>query len=167
MPITFYSTGPQGPQGPAGPLAGLYGGFQDTTTQLNPTPGSVNVMTFNTVDFPDGVELNIDGSAIVFPTPGLYNVQWSGQFAKTGNNNADAYVWLRQNGTNIVGSSGRVTIQNRGIIGWNYFIQTTVPNETLELLWSSDEATMHLTAYAANGIHPSTASVVVTVTQVA
>lgn len=147
-------------------LVTLYGAFQDTTTQLNTTPGSANTMTFNTVDFPDGVLLTPSTDGLLFPTPGLYNVQWSGQFAKSGNNNADVFVWLNQNGTNVVGSAGRITIQNRGIIGWNYFCKTIVPNETLKLLWSSDEATMHLTAYPSNGIHPSTASVIITVTQV-
>ena len=165
MPLSYYAV--KGDKGDPGTLSLKYGAFQDTSTQLNPTPGAANIMTFNTIDFPDGVLLTNANDGLLFPTPGLYNMQWSGQFAKVGNNNADVYVWLKQNGTNIVGSAGQITIQNRGIVGWNYFCKTTVPNETLQIAWSSVDATMHLTAYPANGIHPSTASVIITVTQVA
>lgn len=178
--------GPQGPQGiqgetgptgdtgapgipgtPGADFAALYGAWQDTTTQNNPTPGSANLMTFNTVDFENGINLNLATNTMVFPTPGLYNIQWSGQFAKSGNDNADIFIWANFNGTPTIGSTGVVTIQNRGISGWNYFVQTTVANETAQIVWSSTEASMQLKSYPANGTHPSTASVIVTVTQVA
>ena len=87
----------------------------------------------------------------------------------------DAYIWLRQNGVDVVGSTGVVTIpakhgtQNGNTIaGWNYFIFTTATNETIELYWGAETNGINLRAYAAgtNPTRPSTASLVVTIDKV-
>jgi hypothetical protein len=116
-------------------------------------------------------------SSITVENPGIYNLQWSGQFQNTDNQIQDISVWLRKgstgNGTDIVGSSGLISIPARKsasageeaheIVGWNYFLELQA-NEFVELWWSStlDSVTLQYYAAATSPTRPSTASVIAT-----
>jgi hypothetical protein len=116
-------------------------------------------------------------SKIAVENPGIYNLQWSGQFQNTDNQIQDMSIWLRKgstgNGTDIVGSSGLVSIPARKsasageeaheIVGWNYFLELQA-NEFVELWWSStlDSVTLQYYAAATTPTRPSTASVIAT-----
>jgi hypothetical protein len=116
-------------------------------------------------------------SSITVENSGIYNLQWSGQFQNTDNQIQDISVWLRKgstgNGTDIVGSSGLISIPARksaslgeeahNIIGWNYFLELQA-NEFVELWWSStlDSVSLQYYAAATTPTRPSTASVIAT-----
>ena len=107
-----------------------YGSFADTTDQTA-TANTATVMKFNTTDFANGVSVVTSGgyaSRITVTTAGIYNFQWSGEFVNSDTQIHDVSVWVRKNGTDVVGSTGIISIANRhggldghNIYGWNFF----------------------------------------------
>ena len=144
-----------------------YGAFssdQDQTAVAN----TATLMTLNTTDFANGV--SIATSKITVATAGIYNLQFSAQLQNTDTAFQDAYIWLRQNGVDISGSTGFVSVPNRHagtdghtIIGWNYFISMAA-NDYVEIYWSIPSTTVSIQHIAASGAptKPSTQSVVAT-----
>lgn len=147
-----------------------YGAFSSNQDQAV-TANTATLMTLNTTDFSNGV--SIVSSKITVASAGIYNLQWSGQFQNTDNQIQDISVWLRQNGTDIVGSTGYFSIPARKsasageeaheIIGWNYYLQMAA-NDYVEIWWSATLASVSLQYYAAatTPTRPATQSVVAT-----
>jgi len=87
-----------------------YGAFSSDQDQTA-TANTATLMTFNTTDFANDV--SISASQITVATAGIYNLQFSAQFTNTDTAFQDVYIWLRQNGVDITGSTGFVSIPNR------------------------------------------------------
>jgi len=148
-----------------------YGAFssdQDQTTTAN----TATLMTFNTTDFANDV--SIVSSKLTVATAGIYNLQFSAQFQNTDTAFQDVYIWLRQNGVDITGSTGFVSIPNRhagtdghSIVGWNYFL-TMNANDYVEIYWSVPNTSVSIQHLAASGTptKPSTQSTVATMSYV-
>jgi hypothetical protein len=147
-----------------------YGAFssdQDQTTTAN----TATLMTLNTTDFSNGV--SIASSKITVVNAGIYNLQFSAQLQNTDNQIQDISIWLKQNGTDIPGSTGLVSIPARKsasageeaheIVGWNYYISMTA-GQYVEIYWSTTLASVTIQNYAAGvtPTRPSTQSVVAT-----
>jgi hypothetical protein len=147
-----------------------YGAFssdQDQTTTAN----TATLMTLNTTDFSNGV--TIASSKITVANAGIYNLQFSAQFQNTDNQIQDIRIWLKQNGTDIPGSTGYVSIPARKsaslgeeahqITGWNYYLSMTA-GQYVEIYWSTTLASVTIQHYAAGvtPTSPSTQSVVAT-----
>lgn len=168
--------GEPGPAGPAGPpgngTLGRYGAFSDYTDQTI-LANTAQAMTFNTTDESNGVSI-VNGSRITFAYAGTYNLQWSGQFECASNQDQDVSVWLKKNGIDVPGSTGLVAIpaSHGGVNGhilpaWN-FVFTVAAGDYYEFYWSSTSALVSLQTYSTGTapVRPSTASLVLTVTQV-
>jgi hypothetical protein len=147
-----------------------YGAFssdQDQTTTAN----TATLMTLNTTDFSNGV--TIASSKITVANAGIYNLQFSTQFENTSNAIHDMSIWLKQNGVNIPGSTGFVSIPARKsasagqeaheIVGWNYYLSMTA-GQYVEIYWSTTDAAVTIQAYptSVSPTRPSTQSVVAT-----
>ena len=144
-----------------------YGAFssdQDQTAIAN----TATLMTLNTTDFANGV--SISSSKITVATAGIYNLQFSAQFQNTDTSFQDVYIWLKQSGVDIPGSTGFVSIPNRHagtdghtIVGWNYFLSMTA-GQYIEIYWSVPNVAVTIQHLAASGTptKPSTQSVVAT-----
>jgi hypothetical protein len=147
-----------------------YGAFssdQDQTTTAN----TATLMTLNTTDFSNGA--SISSSKITVVNPGIYNLQFSAQFQNTDNQIQDMSIWLRQNGTDIPGSTGLVSIpahksasagqEAHEIVGWNYYVEMDA-SDYIEIWWSTTNATVTIQHYPASTgpVRPSTQSVVAT-----
>jgi hypothetical protein len=144
-----------------------YGAFssdQDQTTTIN----TATLMTLNTTDFASGV--SIATSKITVENPGIYNLQFSAQFQNTDTAFQDVYIWLKQSGVDIPGSTGFVSIPNRhagtdghSIVGWNYFLSMAA-GDYIEIYWSVPNVSVSIQHLAASGspTKPSTQSVVAT-----
>jgi len=143
-------------------------------TALGTGTGGVGTYTVNISQTRASADLTLTAnSKITVAYPGIYNLQWSGQFQNTNNAQHDIFVWLRQNGTDITGSTGFISIParkgggagNEGhvIVGWNYFLQLAA-KDYIELWWSADSTNVTLQAYPADTspTRPSTASVIAT-----
>jgi hypothetical protein len=145
-----------------------YGAFSSFASQTA-TVNTATLMTLNTTDFTNGV--TISSSKITVAKPGIYNLQFSAQLQNLDNAPQDVFIWLKQNGTDIVGSTGKVGMPARksagvpthDIKGWNYFVSMQ-PNDYIEIYWSTTNASVTIETYAASGTptKPSTASVVAT-----
>jgi hypothetical protein len=144
-----------------------YGAFSSDQDQTA-TANTATLMTFNTTDFANDV--SISSSQITVATAGIYNLQFSTQFQNTDTAFQDVYIWLKQNGTDITGSTGFVSIPNRhagvdghAIVGWNYFLSMAA-NDHVEIYWSVPNVAVTIQHLAASGTptKPSTQSVVAT-----
>jgi hypothetical protein len=148
-------------------LRAPYGAFssdQDQTATIN----TATLMTLNTTDFSN--QVSIASSKITVQNAGIYNLQFSTQFQNTDTAFQDVYIWLQQNGVDISGSTGFVSIPNRhagtdghAIVGWNYFLSMAA-NDYVEIYWSIPNAAVSIQHLAASGspTKPSTQSVVAT-----
>ena len=146
-----------------------YGAFSSYTTQST-TANTATLLTLSNTDFSSGVSL-ATGSKITVANAGIYNLQFSVQIENFDNAPQDAYIWLKQNGVDIVGSTGVVGMPARksaidpfhDIKGWNYFLSMNA-GDYVQIYWSPTIATVTIPTYAASGTptKPSTASVVAT-----
>jgi hypothetical protein len=144
-----------------------YGAFssdQDQTAIAN----TATLMTLNTTDFANDV--SISSSEITVATAGIYNLQFSAQFQNTDTAFRDVFIWLKQNGVDIPGSTGFVSVPNRhagtdghSIIGWNYFLDMAA-GDHVEIYWSVPNVAVTIQHLNASGTptKPSTQSVVAT-----
>jgi len=149
-------------------LRAPYGAFSSDQSQST-TANTAALMTLNTTEFTNGV--TISTSKITVAAAGIYNLQFSAQVQNLDNAPQDIFIWLKQNGTDIPGSTGKVGLPARksagvpfhDIKGWNYFVSMAA-NDYIEIYWSPTIATVTIEYYAASGTptKPSTQSVVAT-----
>jgi len=149
-----------------------YGAFQSLVDQ-SITANTATAMTLDTTDYSSGVYLS-NSSRMNVRNAGIYNLQWSGQFQNTDSQLHDVTVWLRKNGTDIVGSAGFISIPNSHggvnghlIAGWNYFLELSA-NDYIEIYWSATNAAISLEFYPAgtSPTRPTTASLITTLNYV-
>jgi len=151
-----------------------YGAFADYTSQTIASTTTAYVMTFDTTDLGgNGVSI-VSGSRLTVTTTGIYNFQWSGQFENNDNAPYDAFVWIRINGTDVTGSTGRIGLPARKnvgdpfhtIVGWNFLLSLTA-NDYVELVWSASSTAIAIKTYAAgtSPTRPTTASLIATFQQ--
>ena len=145
-----------------------YGAFssdQDQTAIAN----TATLMTLNTTDFAN--EVSIATSKITVANSGIYNLQFSVQLENSNNAPQDVFIWLKQNGTDIVGSTGKIGMPARknpsdpfhSIVGWNYYLEMDA-SDYVEIYWSTTSADVSIQFYAASAspTKPATQSVVAT-----
>ena len=127
-------------------------------------------MGLSVTDFTNGVTLDT-GSKITVANAGIYNLQFSAQLQNLDNAPQDVFIWLKQNGTDIAGSTGLVGMPARksagvpfhDIKGWNYYLSMNA-GDYVQIYWSTTNVDVTIQTYAASGTptKPSTASVVAT-----
>lgn len=148
-----------------------YGAIQSTQNQYITT---ASPFTFNTTDFSNGVYLS--SNKMYFRDAGVYNLQFSIQFANTDSQIQEASVWLKKNGTNIDGTASKYSVPNKhgGLDGYliavaNFFVEV-VAGDYIELYWSATQYAnvggsttgIYAEYYAAAGSVPVVPSVVLT-----
>ena len=150
-------------------LAFPYGAFSDFTDQTT-TINTATLMGLSVTDFSNEVSLQT-GSKITVANAGVYNLQFSVQLQNLHNAPEDVFIWLKQNDTDITGSTGLVSLPARksasvpfhDIKGWNYFLSMNA-NDYVQIYWSTTNVGVTIQTYPASGTptKPSTASVVAT-----
>ena len=148
-----------------------YGAFSSFTSQST-TANTATLVTMTNTDFANGVSLN-GSSNMVVAYPGIYNMQFSVQVQNSDVAPQDVFIWLKQNSTDIVGSTGKVGMPARknpsdpshDIKGWNYFLSMNA-GDGVQIYWSTTNANVTIPTYVASILpdKPSTASVVATMT---
>ena len=149
-------------------LRNPYGAFSDYNNQTT-TANTATLMGLTTTDFSN--QVTITSSKMTVQNAGIYNLQFSVQLQSLDNAPQDVFIWLKQNGTDISGSTGLVGLPARknpgdpfhDIKGWNYFLSMAA-NDYIQIYWSTTSANVSIATYAASGTptKPSTASVVAT-----
>lgn len=148
-----------------------YGAFSSYTAQSMSAANTATLVTMTNTDFTNGVSLS--ASKMIVANDGIYNMQFSVQMQNLQNAPQDAFIWLRQNGVDIIGSTGVVGFEARkspsdpahDIKGWNYFLSMKA-GDYIEIYWSATDVLVTLPTFVASVLptKPSTASVVATMT---
>lgn len=150
-----------------------YGAFQDTTDQSAASTTAAYAITLNTTDFSKGISV-VSNSQITFETGGIYNIQFSLQFANEDTQIQDVDVWFRKNGTDIAGSNSKFSVPNSHggtdghlIAALNFYVQVAA-NDYVQIMWatSSTLVTIEHLAAQTSPTRPSTPSVIVTANKV-
>jgi hypothetical protein len=148
---------------------GYYGAFQDTTTQTAVSINTAYGVKLGVTDLSNGVTIS-NNTRIKIANAGIYNIQFSLQLEKTGGSgNMIADIWLRKNGVNLQGTTGKVVLTGSAnaspvVAAWNYVIAVS-SNDSLELMWSTSNDNVVIKAAPATSPHPSIPSAILTVTQ--
>jgi hypothetical protein len=141
----------------------------DNQTQSVPTVNTPTPMYFRTTDIASGFSV-VDGYKFKAEWAGVYNLQFSVQIRHYGGAGSGSTVdiWLKKNGVDVAGSTGTLNISSSSpysLPTWNYLVALK-KGEYINLVWASDNTNIKLQYNAANGVHPSTASTLATITQV-
>lgn len=147
-----------------------YGAFQDSTDQTAASTTSGYAVTFNTTDFSNGVSVT-NSSRLTVKSYGIYNIQFSIQFANTDTQIQDVDIWFRRNGTDIANSNSRFSIPNSHggtdghlIAAMNFWVELS-PNDYAEIMWRTTNTTVSIQQIPAqtSPTRPATPSAIVTV----
>jgi hypothetical protein len=148
---------------------GYYGAFQDTTTQTAASINTAYGVKLGVTDLSNGVTIS-NNTRIKIANAGIYNIQFSLQLQKTGGSgNMIADIWLRKNGVNLDGTTGKVVLTGSAnaspvVAAWNYVIAIS-SGDSLELMWATSNTNVEIVAAVATAPHPSIPSAILTVTQ--
>ena len=142
-----------------------YGSFYDTTTQAATVINTATAITFNTTDLSNGVYIGSPTSRIVVDSEGIYNFDTSFQLDKTAGGTAIFDFWFRLNGVDVPDSCSRIRIQGNNaeiFSSLNYFFDLKA-NDYVELMFSVNDLSVEVTAFAASAPHPGIPSIILTV----
>ena len=149
---------------------GYYGAFQDVTDQFAAVINTGYPMLLGVTDLSNQVTV-VSGSRVTIANTGIYNIQWSGQFTNPLAAEHDVTIWLRKNGVDVPGSAGVVLVPKKHgsadghiLPSWNFLLDV-VGGDYYEFVWSTEDTSVYLSFQPAGSPPPSTASVVLTVTQ--
>ena len=147
-----------------------HGAFQDSTNQTAANTTTAYAVTFNTIDFANGVTM-ASGSRITVADAGIWNLQFSIQFTNTTNASQDVDVWFRVNGTNIANSNSRFGFAPRKGVGdpfhiiaaMNYFVSLNA-TDYVQIMWRPTDTGVSIEQYAAgtSPTRPAVPSAIVT-----
>lgn len=151
-----------------------YGAFQDSTDQTAGSTTTAYAVTFDTIDYSNGVTLS-NSSRINVKNAGVYNIQFSIQIKNTTNDSQHFDLWFRKNGTNIDKSNSKFGLAPRRssgdpshtIAAMNYFVDMAA-NDYVELMWAVTDTGVGIEQYPADTspTRPATPSAIVTVNYV-
>ena len=149
---------------------GYYGAFQDATNQTAAAINTGYPMRLGITDLTNGVTV-VSNSRVTIANTGIYNIQWSAQFTNPTANEHDVTIWLRKNGVDVPGSAGIVLVPPKHgsfdghiLPSWNFLLDP-VAGDYYEFVWSTVNTSVYISFNPAGSPPPSTASVVLTVTQ--
>jgi hypothetical protein len=156
------------------PPNGYYGAFQDNTTQTALDVSVATSVKFNTTDLSNGVTIVNDGSGnptrVTIANAGVYNIQFSLQLEKiSGSGNYVIDIWLRKNGTNVEGTTGKIVLTGSAnaspvVAAWNYVLQLA-SNDYVQIMWSTSNTNAVIISESASSPYPSVPSSILTITQ--
>jgi len=149
----------------------VYGQFEYNTTVTPAAADTAEVFPLGTASINNIVTVG-STSRLIAGASGIYNLQFSVQVDNADNaNDHDAYIWLRKNGTDVVGSMGRTTVakNNAGslkIIAWNYLVSSANTTDYWEIAYAVSDTDVTFPAFAATAFGPSTATIITSLTPV-
>ena len=161
-----------------GPTGGSYLSYPyasiQRTTDKTFTANTATQITFDQNDYLNGCT-NDGTDGIHVEYPGIYNYQYSVQWANTDTQIHTAYIWLRKNGVDVPGTASKfdITSSHGGVDGYviaacNFYIDLA-PSDTVELWAAVNNVGVYAEAYAAQTspfAMPAIPSVVATLTYV-
>jgi hypothetical protein len=147
-----------------------YGAFQDTTDQSIATITATANISLDTTDYSLGTSI-VDGYKIKVDYSGLYNVQFSIQFANDDSQIQDVDIWFKKNGSDVAGSNSKFSVDDKHgsvkghlIAALNFNIELA-KDDYVSLAWatSSTLVTIEHLAAQTTPTRPATPSAIVTI----
>lgn len=142
------------------------------TTDLTFTANTTTEITFDQNDYLNGCS-NDTTNGITVQQGGIYNYQFSVQFANTDSQIHDAWIWLRKNGVDVLGTGSQFSITSRHgsvdghvIAACNFYVDLAA-GDYVSLYAAVSDATVFLeakTAITSPFAMPAVPSVVATLT---
>lgn len=145
-----------------------YGAFVDYTDQTHTATETAKAITWNTTAYAKHVSIGSPTSRIVFSKPGRYRIEFTAQLNSESSNAKTFWFWPRINGTDVAGSTMRITVHDNGeakTVARTGMFQMNA-GDYLEAMWAVDNLDTSLQAYAAETFCPATPSVTLTLTSV-
>lgn len=150
-----------------------YGAFQDSTDQTAASTTAAYAVTLNTTDYAVGVAV-VSSSQITVRSAGVYNIQFSFQFANANTAIQDIDVWFRKNGTDVAGSNSKFSVPNSHggtdghlIAALNYYIQLAA-GDYMQIMWAttSTDVSLEQLPTQTSPTRPSTPSAIITINKI-
>ena len=140
MSISFYPKLPYSGTGTG--ITFPHIGASDTTDQYATGNDTPTIVAWNTLDTSSGFTLASNAATAAYA--GVYKIDYSLQFANTDNQQHDVDVWLRINGTDVVGSTSKFSIQARKsailptfIVAYSTVVFTLAAGDNVKLYWAT------------------------------
>lgn len=135
------------------------------------TPAAINTayaITFDGIANADGVSLGTPASRVVFADGGTFLLNFSVQITSNSSNLKTLWFYPRINGTNIDGSTIKVTIADNGgtIVMSRGAMFDITAGDYLEVIYATDDTDVTLQAAPAETFAPATPSVILGVTRI-
>lgn len=146
-----------------------YLAVQDSTDQSAASTTTAYAVTFNTTDYALGASLS-NSSRLNVNYSGLYNLQFSIQFANTDTQIQDVDIWFRKNGTDIANSNSKFSVPNSHggtnghlIAALNFYIELA-KNDYVQIMWAttSTQVTIEQLPAQTSPTRPATPSAIAT-----
>lgn len=143
-----------------------YGRFARTTSFTFSSSDTAYVIQLNETQISNGVGLGTTSSEIVVDQSGFYKINTSIQLDTTGTKGI-CYLWIRKNGSDVPGTTRRDFITATDDIGtFNYEIDISLDaGDNIQLCTASSSNDLRFNSFPATAFAPSTAGVLVSVTQ--
>lgn len=146
-----------------------YGSFYSTVTQTATAINTEYGMTFNTTVSNYGVSVGTTTSQIYVNNTATYNIQFTAQLSNTAVTAQNIYVWLRVNGavTPVANSAAKILVaasSTAAAVAARNFVINLTAGDYFEIMWSTDNTGVRLSAVAASSPVPAIPSVNLTVT---
>jgi hypothetical protein len=150
-------------------MSNPFGAWSSDSDQTASSTTDAYAITYDVTDVADSVYL-ANSSQMTVTYPGVYNLQFSIQFANTDTQIHDVDVWAAINGSNLSNSNSRFSVPNRhgGVDGHtiaalNLFL-TMQSGDYVELYWCTDNTGVRIEhiAAASSPTRPATPSVIAT-----
>lgn len=137
---------------------------------------TIGTLNFNNTDYSSGVDIDgVDITKIVFSTPGIYNVQISGQMLNYTASVDNVTIWFALNGTDIPASASIISVpaihgQKPGgaILAVNILVDV-LTNQYIQIKWATDSGNTVVATYPAgtSPVHPTSPAIILTAQQLA
>ena len=167
------ATGPTGPTGVTGPTGtggtiGNWASFYDTQTQVLTVVETATPVLLRSNGGYNGITI-VDNNKITFGSTGVYDIQFSFQFHNTGGggDGQTVEIWLSKNGTAVADTNTRVSVIPNSpyvVSAWDFMIEATA-GDYYQVIWTTDNLNIHMTANSGSMGGPNIPSAIVTVMQ--
>jgi hypothetical protein len=147
-----------------------YGRFARTTDATVAATNTAYALEFNSTEISNGVTIGAPTSILSVDQSGLYQIDINCQVEIAGGNAATGtmYLWIRKNGTDVPNSMRRQG--QRGEVpslSFSYSLVLSLAAEDyIEVMYAADDTNMRFDATAATAFGPTTAAVLIGITQI-
>lgn len=144
-------------------------GFFTNGTQTNPVASAINTLSLTNTGPANGISI-VGGNAVTVVNAGVYTKMFTLTVSKTAGGTSSISIWLRYNGTDVVGSRQDLELINTlaEVFVSGNFTLTMAAGSNIQICWSSADTTVSILALpaAVAPIRPTGASAKVTLTRI-